>query len=60
MSPSSNFDNMNHPKINQYLAVPSMMEIISEGFISGEMDILQSKLKKLFALDVADFQTTKQ
>ena len=32
----------------------------SEGFIAGEMDIIQAKLKKLFALDMADFQATKQ
>ena len=32
----------------------------SEVFIAEEMTIIQAKLKKLFALDMADFQATKQ
>ena len=37
------------------------METSSVGFILGEMTILHTKLKKKkIALDMADFQTTKQ
>ena len=55
MSSDVNFNNAK----NQPPAVPSSM-LSSEGLTSGEMAILQAKLKKLFALDMADFQTTKQ
>ena len=37
------------------LPVPSPLTTSSEGFIAREMAILQAKLKKSFALDMADF-----
>ena len=35
------------------------MATSSEGLITGEMAIIQIKLKKLFALDMADFHAMK-
>ena len=47
-----NSDNVNHPTTNQPLTVPSPLTTSSEGSITGQMAILQAKLKKLFALDM--------
>lgn len=60
MSSFANSKNVNHLKTNQPLTVPSIMVTNSEGFIAREMAILQSKLKELFALDMADFHATEQ
>lgn len=60
MSSAANFNNMNYPKTNQHPSVPSPMVKNSEGFIVGEMAILQAKMEKLFPIDMADFQTMKQ
>ena len=50
---------VDHPTPTRPLPVPSPLTTSSEGFITGEMVILQAKLKKSFALDMADFHATK-
>ena len=59
MRSAANSNNVNHLTTTRPPTVPSPMAISSEGFIAGEMAILQAKLKKLFALDMADFHATK-
>ena len=41
------------------LPFPSPLTTSSEGFIAGEMAIVQAKLKKSFALNMADFHAMK-
>ena len=50
---------VDHPTPTRPLPVPSPLTTSSEGFIAGEMAILQAKLKKSFALNIADFHATK-
>ena len=50
---------VDHPTPTRPLPVPSLLTTSSEGFIAGEMDILQAKLKKSFALDIGDFHAMK-
>ena len=58
--PSANSNNANHPKTTQSSTVPSPTVTSSEGFIAEKMAIHQSKLKKLSALEITDFQAIKQ
>ena len=58
MPSAANSNIVNHPTPTQPLTVPSPLTTSSEGFITGEMVILQAKLKKSFALDMADIVCT--
>ena len=59
MPSAANSNIVNHPIPTQPLTVPSPLTTSSEGLIARVMAILQAKLKKLFALDMADFHATK-
>ena len=57
--PSVTTSIVDHPTPTWPLPVPSPLTTSSEGFIAREMAILQTKLKKSFALDMADFHATE-